>query len=61
MDGAAIDVAKHDRNENLNGITTFNVNAETANTKRSRRWVERNEITAKNGEVDRAGRVDDPN
>jgi hypothetical protein len=45
MDGAADNVATHERNENGNCTIACNVNGDTANTRRPRRWGERNEIT----------------
>jgi hypothetical protein len=49
MDGAADNVARHVRNENFKCNTALSVNIDTANTRRPRRWGERNEITTKCG------------
>jgi hypothetical protein len=49
MDCAADNVAIHVGNENLKCATALKVNSDTANTRKPRRWIAFNEITAKDG------------
>jgi hypothetical protein len=55
MDCAADNLARHEGNENLNCATALNVNPDNTNTRRPRRWIERQEIAAKSCLVYRAG------
>jgi hypothetical protein len=60
IDSALDNLAKHNRNDNLECATALDINTDPTNTRRVRGRVERNEIAAKSGKVNAACGVNHP-
>jgi hypothetical protein len=61
MDSAMDNHAKHNENVESASATAMDANPDTADSRRARRWLERNEIAAKCNEIeDLAGQIDHP-
>jgi hypothetical protein len=55
-----VNITKQVRKSEANSATALDVNPDTADARSARRRLERNDIAATRGEVDREGRIDTP-